>query len=205
MHEAEWPEKEVSSVKQHLLSEEERKKDLLELLDKNNVPLELFPYEWLCTTDFFRAPASKGFHAAYPGGLYDHCVNVTSQLLDMRDKGVTQTWGRIESPIIVGMLHDVTKIGMYILSQDMNPITQGIETFHIKNPLYSGFGGHGYDSVCKIEQHMELTEEERLCIRYHMGAYEIDDWGGYDKAIRRFPNVLWTHTADMLASKLMED
>lgn len=56
-----------------LLTEEERKKDLLELLNKHNVPLELFPYEWLCTTDFFRAPASKGFHAAYLGGLYDHC------------------------------------------------------------------------------------------------------------------------------------
>lgn len=192
-------------MKQHLLSEEERKKDLLELLEKNNVPLELFPYEWLCTTDFFRAPASRGFHAAYPGGLYDHCVNVTSQLLSMRDKGVTQPWSRVESPIIVGILHDVTKIGSYTLSQDMNPLKHETEAFYIKNPQYSGFGGHGYDSVCKIEQHMGLTEEERLCIRYHMGAYETDDWDGYDAAIRKFPNVLWTHTADMLASKLMED
>ena len=59
--------------------------------------------------------------------------------------------------------------------------------------------------MCKIEQHMGLTEEERLCIRYHMGAYETSDWDGYDQAIRKFPNVLWTHTADMLASKLMEE
>lgn len=47
--------------------------------------------------------------------------------------------------------------------------------------------------------------EERLCIRYHMGAYETSDWDEYDQAIRKFPNVLWTHTADMLASKLMEE
>ena len=26
----------------------------------------------------------------------------------------------------------------------------------------------------------------------------------YDKAIRKYPNVLWTHMADMVASKLME-
>lgn len=51
---------------------------------------------------------------------------------------------------------------------------------------------------------MRLTEEEELCIRYHMGAYETDDWDGFDKAIRKFPNVLFTHTADMYASKCME-
>lgn len=192
-------------MNQHLLSEEERKEDLLKMLKRNNVSLELFPYEWLCTTDFFRAPASRGFHAAYPGGLYDHCANVTSQLLRMGNKGITQPWSRMESPIIVGILHDVTKIGMYSLSRDTNSRALEINTFYVKNPQYSGFGGHGYDSVCKIEQHMKLTEEERMCIRYHMGAYETDDWDGFDLAIRRFPNVLWTHTADMVASKLMED
>lgn len=49
---------------------------------------------------------------------------------------------------------------------------------------------------------MELTEEEVLCIRYHMGAYETKDWAGFDLAIKKYPNVLYTHTADMLASKL---
>ena len=189
----------------YCITEADRKRDLLVLLELNRVSLELFPYEWLCTTDFFRAPASSRFHAAYPGGLYDHCTNVTSQLLDMRNKGVTKPWSRAESPIIVGMLHDVTKIGLYEATQDMNPIKHEIETLYIKNPQFVTFGGHGYDSVCKIEQHIELTEEERLCIRYHMGAYETDDWDGYDNAIRQYPNVLWTHTADMLASKLMED
>lgn len=179
-----------------LLTEEERKKDLLELLNKHNVPLELFPYEWLCTTDFFRAPASKGFHAAYLGGLYDHCYNVTMVLLDFKNKFVTNPWERVESPFIVGMLHDVTKIGEYLPNSDGDG--------YFLNPNKSGFGGHGYDSVCKIEQHMALTEEERLCIRYHMGAYETDAWGDYDAAIRKFPNVLWTHTADMYASKVME-
>ena len=191
-------------MRQVLISEEERKKHLLEFLRDHNIPLELFPYEWLCSTDFFRAPASRGYHAAYPGGLYDHCLNVTEQLLLMGDKGVTKPWGRVESPIIIGMLHDVTKIGMYMATQDMNPIKQDIEITYMKNPQYSTFGGHGYDSICKIEQHMVLTDEERTCIRYHMGAYETDAWDKYDKAIRRFPNVLWTHTADMVASKLME-
>lgn len=51
---------------------------------------------------------------------------------------------------------------------------------------------------------MTLTIEEIYCIRYHMGAYETDNWKQYDLAIRQFENVLWTHTADMYASKVLD-
>ena len=36
-----------------------------------------------------------------------------------------------------------------------------------------------------------------------MGAYEKDMWNEYDKAIIKYPNVLYTHTADMIASKIV--
>jgi hypothetical protein len=55
-----------------------------------------------------------------------------------------------------------------------------------------------------LSQFINLTEEELLCIRFHMGAYETGDWSSYDIAIRKFPNVLFTHTADMFASKILE-
>lgn len=187
------------------LTEADRKEGLLQTLKNNEVSLDIFPYEWLCSTDFFRAPASIQFHAAYPGGLFDHSVNVLMQLLDMRNKGVTRPWSRPESPFIVGLLHDATKIDLYIRSQDMNPWTQELDVFYIHNPEAQNFGVHGYDSLCKVEQHMTLTPEEAACIRWHMGAYEGPDiWDAYDKSIKEFPNVLWTHTADMVASKLME-
>ena len=49
----------------------------------------------------------------------------------------------------------------------------------------------------------KLTEEEAACIVYHMGAYtEKEKWDFYGRAIERFPNVLWTHHADMIASKI---
>ena len=51
---------------------------------------------------------------------------------------------------------------------------------------------------------MDLTEEEKLCITYHMGAYETSNWNEFEKAIRKYENVLWTHTADMYASKIVE-
>ena len=62
--------------------------------------------------------------------------------------------------------------------------------------------GHGAKSVLILSQFMTLTEEEMLCIRYHMGAYEKEEWQEFDMAIKKYPNVLFTHTADMLASKV---
>lgn len=52
---------------------------------------------------------------------------------------------------------------------------------------------------------MTLTEEEICCIRYHMGIFTKDyEWNDYTRAVRKYPNVLWTHQADMLATHVME-
>lgn len=46
-----------------------------------------------------------------------------------------------------------------------------------------------------------LTEEEIMCIRYHMGAFcDKSEWNDYTRAVHKYTNVLWTHQADMLAS-----
>lgn len=63
--------------------------------------------------------------------------------------------------------------------------------------------GHGEKSIMLLSQFLQLTEEEVLCIRYHMGAYNKNDWDAYDMAIRKYETVLWTHTADMYASKVL--
>ena len=54
-----------------------------------------------------------------------------------------------------------------------------------------------------LSRFINLTEEELFCIRFHMGAYEKENWAEYDRAIRAYENVLWTHTADMYASKVL--
>lgn len=61
--------------------------------------------------------------------------------------------------------------------------------------------GHGEKSVMLLSQFYTLTEEEICCIRYHMGAFTPkEEWNDYTGAIHAYPNVLWTHHADMLAS-----
>jgi len=71
----------------------------------------------------------------------------------------------------------------------------------VKNPSCI-LTGHGDKSVMMLSRWMTLTEEEIYCIRFHMGAYETDKWNQFDAAIGAYENVLWTHTADMYASKV---
>ena len=144
---------------------------------------------------FFTAPASTKYHGNYEGGLFDHSYAVACKLCEMTDK-MELSWERAASPKIVGMLHDVCKCDSYIKNMD--------DTYsHNKKKLLAGHGDASVILCQAIECLPALTTEEILCIRYHMGAYEDPGvWDNYGEAISRYENVLWTHTADMYASKV---
>ena len=149
--------------------------------------------EQLYDLGFFTAPASTRFHGAYPGGLFDHSLNVTTALLELTRR-LGLKWERRESPYLVGMLHDLCKCHMYIIKEGGG--------YEYNKDLY--LPGHGDRSVILAQQYVVLTEEEILCIRWHMGAFdEKENWNAYGKAIEKYENVLWTHTADMMASKIV--
>ena len=155
---------------------------------------------YLYSGGFFTAPASTKYHGAYEGGLFDHSAAVTRALEDLTNRlGIK--WTRPESPFIVGMFHDLCKCDQYI---EKKP---GLDLEYEDAPVYEYnsntlLKGHGAKSVMLLSQFITLTEEEMLCIRYHMGAYEKDEWTEYDLAIKKYQTVLWTHTADMYASKV---
>lgn len=142
----------------------------------------------------FTQPASTKYHGVYKGGLYDHSLEVTNALVDLTNK-LDLKWQRVESPYIVGMFHDLCKCDSYIYNEETNKYEYNNDTI---------LDGHGSKSVILAQQLLELTEEEIACIRWHMGAYETDTklWNYYGKAIEKYPNVLYTHTADMIASKI---
>lgn len=154
-------------------------------------------FEWMEEKGFTTLPASIKYHLNYKGGLMMHSMNVTTALLDLTN-GLGLQWQRPESPIIVGMLHDLCKLEFY----KPNGFDAGFE--HDDSPEYN-LGGHGMLSVVLAQRFIKLTDEEIHCIRFHMGAYEQKDWSMYDAAIRKYPNVLYTHTADMIASKITEE
>ena len=163
---------------------------------------------YLKTGGFFTAPASTKYHGVYEGGLYDHSRAVMMRLFDMTDN-MGLKWQRPESPFIIGMFHDLCKCDQYkpviqlgLVNEDANGVKEigPVTTYEYNNDLL--LKGHGEKSIMILSQFMTLTEEEMLCIRYHMGAYEQADWDGFDRAIKKFPNTLLCHTCDMLASKV---
>ena len=172
--------------------------DLLRALVKEYGCESFFPWEELLASDFFKAPASTKYHGAYVGGLFDHSMNVANALCYFTGAQLSNPWMRPESPLLVGIFHDACKIGKY----DVNTTNDGF--IWAPSEDFAIYGGHGAESVIRVQQWIQLTQEEAMCIRFHMGAYEKEDWEAFDKAIKKYPNVLWTHMADMAASKLLE-
>lgn len=143
---------------------------------------------------FFTTPGSIGYHGCHEGGLYDHSYAMTMALVDLTDK-LGLSWERPESPWIVGILHDLCKCDNYRKNKDTG------EWDYDHTCLMPG---HGEKSVINAMRLFELTDEEILCIRWHMGAFDSkDNWDYYNRAVRKCPNVLYTHTADMIASQIL--
>lgn len=144
---------------------------------------------------FLDAPASTKYHGAWPGGWFDHSLCVMQQLVLLTERNGL-SWQREESPYIVGFFHDLCKLDQYEVVREENG-----------RPVYGWrsdtlFKGHGDKSVLMLASvGAQLTEEEVACIRYHMGAFTDKElWSDYTRAVEKYPNVLWTHTADMIAS-----
>ena len=65
--------------------------------------------------------------------------------------------------------------------------------------------GHGEKSVDIIRNFIDLTDEEKFAIRWHMGYTEPKEvWGSLDAAIEKYPLVLALHEADLEASKFLD-
>uniref|UniRef100_A0AAU8B8Z9 HD domain-containing protein n=1 Tax=Dulem virus 34 TaxID=3145752 RepID=A0AAU8B8Z9_9CAUD len=172
--------------------------------------------EWLESTDFFTAPAGAKYHGAHIGGLMVHSLNVYSRLLEITARDVIGeaipallTEDVVETVAILGLLHDVCKVGVYHqeTKRRKNPESGKWEdylgyTFRDPFPL-----GHGEKSLFLITRHMALTEEEALAIRWHMGAYDAAVKGGdraMNEAMHLSPWVWRLQEADMCAAYIDE-
>lgn len=151
--------------------------------------------DWLDSIGYFDVPASLKHHGNYNGGLFDHSCAVTEHLLKMWAwEGLTN----LKSSIIVGMFHDICKVNDYI-PNDRDYLNYKPWRSNPNKVL----NGHGEKSVILISNWLTLTEEEMLCIRWHMGAFDSpENWDFYNRAVKKYPSVLLTHTADMMASQV---
>lgn len=152
---------------------------------------------------YFDCPASLNHHGNYDGGLFEHSLDVAKLLSGLlnRELNYGSDTGVRAFAYRVGLFHDICKCVQYIQLED--------STWHWNENCI--WDGHGSLSVMLTQKIFEqcgippLSFEELACIRWHMGAFdEKENWGFYTKAIKEYPTVLWTHTADMIASQIDE-
>lgn len=158
---------------------------------------------------YFEAPAGMKYHGAYEGGLFDHSFQVAKELLALTG-ALGLSWERVEGPVVVGLLHDLCKVKQYIsinVPADEIEIELGPDMFTGKAYEWNkkqNLPGHGEASIFRLMEYggPQLKADELYCIRYHMEAYQQNEWGQLDMAIKQYPNIIYTHLADMIAAKL---
>ena len=155
--------------------------------------------ELLIDHEFFVCPAAQKYHGNYIGGLYDHSKQVAIELHKLTVR-LGLKWDSPDSPLVIGFLHDLCKLDQYKIVESEN--CEGYTIEYNKEQLYDG---HGEKSlIMALDLGGYLTDEEKACIRYHMGAFTDEkEWKYYTRAIKQYPNVLYTYTADMIASQIL--
>lgn len=170
---------------------------------------QVFPYPkhaWteLCKLNYFDAPASSKHHGAVRGGLYAHSATVADYLRKWTDSIGIQ-WQEGSNPERIGLLHDLCKCDSYIFEGTLPTFRGSDEMPSSKSIIWNKdqlFPGHGYKSIAVASAILTLTEEEAACILYHMGPFEGYGYTKeeYSRACDKYPNIMWVHHADMMAT-----
>lgn len=164
--------------------------------------------DWLSQSDFFTAPASTKYHGNHEGGLLEHSLNVYDRLTSLlAHAGIEDQYGP-ETVAIVSLLHDVCKVNFYKkgtrnVKEDGVWVQKEVYEVDEKFPC-----GHGEKSVIILQNFIELSADEIMAIRAHMGGFDASVKGGeyfIGKIFERSKLALLTHLADMEATYLLEE
>jgi len=125
---------------------------------------------------YFTAPASgrTDFHGCYPGGLADHNLRVTKNLLKIADALAPKRYAKNQL-VFVGLMHDLGKVGdppvpLYI----PNPS----DWHRNKGMLFESNKGLPYMPICDRTMYLlqkygiTLRDEEYTALRISDGPYE---------------------------------
>ena len=158
------------------------KEEFIELLRSTNRDGVEDVIEGLEEMGFFNAPASANHHLNTEGGLVQHSLNTCKAALMVwegmkaLEPGLEKEVGR-DNVIIASLLHDVCKSDIYIRSVKKTKNALGIwEDTEGYKVSYKGFPmGHGEKSVILLLCNgLEMSDDEMLAIRWHMGAFGIN-------------------------------
>jgi len=159
-------------------------------------------------TDFFSAPASTKYHGAYEEGLLEHTLAVFDIALEQAQ--IFELKENIDSIKICALFHDVCKANFYVKGKRNQKIDGkwiDKEVWEVKDqfPL-----GHGEKSLFLVQKYIELTNEEALAVRWHLGGFDPAYHTGYPSgysclaAMNAHKLVSLIQAADFMASYLLQ-
>lgn len=155
--------------------------------------------EWLESTDFFEAPASTIYHENYTGGLCEHSLKVFDTLEILHEEFEFDI--DYKSRIIMALLHDVCKIGIYHKEKKNVKVGQNWTQVDFWKRSDDYPIGHGQKSVIMLlQQNLNLTELEVLSITGHMNGYDKSDIFDASNIYNINENSIWLHVADFIAT-----
>ena len=164
-------------------------------------------FEWLSTTDFFSAPASRGYHGSYAGGLLQHSLNVYDEFTRLLTlyPNIAEKMRDEDTPKIIALFHDLCKVNFYATEKRNRKNEHGQwESYdaYTVNEKFK-YGGHGSKSVFIVQTFMKLYPEEAVAINCHMGAFGADAQL-VGSAFEAYPLAWLLHVADESATYILE-
>ncbi len=154
-------------------------------------------------TIWLTSPASTRFHLNEKKGLLKHSVAVAENLLKFRDFLAPQISD--ESCVIVGLFHDVGKVGMpgkplYIKNDNEWEVKNRNITYKTNSELsYMSLAAR---SLYLVSKYIPLSDAEAQAILYHDGQYITDN---KCVAHKEEPLTLLAHWADYWTAHIYEE
>lgn len=172
-------------------------KELIEYLEKD--------------TDFFSAPASTRFHGAHEFGLVMHTLSMLDAALMIYDSLELNEDNIDKSSVIFcALFHDICKANFYV-KEKRNKKIDGkwveVDVWAVKDQLPMG---HGEKSVYLVQKFVDLTDEEAMAIRWHLGGFDpgvnfmFPSGGPSQQSFRENKLVALMAVADFASSYLLE-
>lgn len=154
-------------------------------------------------TSWLTSPASTRFHLNKEGGLLEHSVGVAETLLKLKETLAPELSD--EACVIVGLLHDVGKIGMpgkprYLKNDNEWEIRNRNMTYKINSEeVYMNIAVR---SLYIISKYISLSDAEAQAILYHDGQF-ID--ANKEVANKEEPLTLLVQFADNWTAHVSEE
>ena len=126
--------------------------------------------QFLDDNRFFLLPASLGHQNREAGGLACHSLSVYRFAMKLREEAIAadpalEQLLPADSVTIAALLHDTCKVFNYTADADGGMTFRHSHRFPV---------GHGEKSVIALlRTGLQLTDEEIMAIRWHMGKYEL--------------------------------